>query len=97
MANKIIGEDTGVSMEYIHIILKRKLVPVWKKTNSKEIERIAQGLGGMMKGIENLPPTPQKYYKNMSRHSLMVCPVARLEMMALVNWTYALVENVVNN
>ena len=50
MANVIIDEYTGVSMEYIQLIKNLKHRPDWIKPFTNEIGRLYQGVGGRVEG-----------------------------------------------
>jgi hypothetical protein len=46
MANLVINEDTGASLEYRHLIQNDSTFTVWNKTAANEFGRLAQGVGG---------------------------------------------------
>ena len=54
MANAIIGEDTGIAMEYIHLIKYIRLGQVWIKYFANEICRIAQGVVVRVEGTDTM-------------------------------------------
>ena len=54
MANVIIDEYTGVSMEYIQLIKNPKHRPDWIKSFANEIGRLYQGVGGRVEGTDTI-------------------------------------------
>jgi hypothetical protein len=50
MANSIINEDTGNSLEYRHLIQDDSTFPVCNKAAANECGRLAQGIGGRIEG-----------------------------------------------
>jgi hypothetical protein len=50
MANAVINQDTGVSLEYLHLIQDETTFPVWNKAAANEFGRLAQGVGGRIEG-----------------------------------------------
>jgi hypothetical protein len=53
-ANTIIDPDTGASMEYRHLIKHPKYSKLWAHSFSNEIGRLAQGVGGRIKGTDTI-------------------------------------------
>jgi hypothetical protein len=53
-ANTIIDPDTGASMEYRHLIKHPKYSKLWEHSFSNEIGRLAQGVGGRIKGTDTI-------------------------------------------
>jgi hypothetical protein len=53
-ANTIIDPETGASMEYRHFIKHPKYSNIWSTSFSNEIGRLAQGVGGRIKGIDTI-------------------------------------------
>jgi hypothetical protein len=45
MANSVINEDTGASLEYRHLIKDTSTFTIWNKAASNEFGRLAQGVG----------------------------------------------------
>jgi hypothetical protein len=54
MANSVINEDTGASLEYCHLIQDNSTFPVWKKAAANEFGRLAQGVGGSIEGSRKI-------------------------------------------
>jgi hypothetical protein len=54
MANSVINEDTGASLEYRHIIQDDSIFPVWNKAAANEFGRLAQGIGGRIEGSNTI-------------------------------------------
>jgi hypothetical protein len=50
MANSVINEDTGASLEYRHLIQDDSTFTVWNKAEANEFGRLAQGVGGSIEG-----------------------------------------------
>jgi hypothetical protein len=50
MANSVINEETGASLEYRHLIQDETIFPVWNKAAANEFGRLAQGVGGRIEG-----------------------------------------------
>jgi hypothetical protein len=50
MANAVINEDTGASLEYRHLIQDETTFPVWNKAAANEFGRLAQAFGGRIEG-----------------------------------------------
>jgi hypothetical protein len=50
MANSVINEDTGASLEYHHIIKDDSTFPVWNTAAANEFGRLAQGVGDRIEG-----------------------------------------------
>jgi hypothetical protein len=46
MANDVINQDTGASLEYRQLVQDDTTFPVWNKAAANECERPAQGIGG---------------------------------------------------
>jgi hypothetical protein len=46
MANAVINQDTGASLEYRHLIQDEATFPVWNKAAENEFGRLAQRVGG---------------------------------------------------
>jgi hypothetical protein len=44
MANSVINEDTGASLEYRHLVQYNSTFPVWNKAASNEFGRLSQGV-----------------------------------------------------
>jgi hypothetical protein len=54
MANSVINEDTGASLEYRHLIQDDSTFPVWNKAAANEFGRLAQGFGGRLEGSNTI-------------------------------------------
>jgi hypothetical protein len=54
MANAVINEDTGASLEYRHLIQYETTFPVWNKAAANEFGRLAQGVGGRIEGSNTI-------------------------------------------
>jgi hypothetical protein len=54
MANAVINQDTGVILEYRHIIQDETTCPVWNKSAANEFGRLAQGVGGRIEGSNTI-------------------------------------------
>ena len=61
MANAVIDEDTGVSMEYMHIIKLPNHIPVWFKSFANEVYQLSQGVGVRMEVTDTIVSAPQQY------------------------------------
>jgi hypothetical protein len=54
MANAVINQDTGASLEYRHLIQDDTTFPFWKKAAANEFGRLAQGVGGRIEGSNTI-------------------------------------------
>jgi hypothetical protein len=54
MANGVINEDTGASLEYHHLIQDETTFSVWNKAAANEFGRLAQGIGGRIEGSNTI-------------------------------------------
>jgi hypothetical protein len=45
MANAVINQDTGASLEYRHLIKDEATFPVWNKSAANDFGRLTQGVG----------------------------------------------------
>jgi hypothetical protein len=54
MANSVINEDTGASLEYRHLIQNDSTFPVLNKAAANEFGRLAQGVGGRIEGSNTI-------------------------------------------
>jgi hypothetical protein len=50
MANAVINEDTGASLEYRHLIQDETAFHIWNKAAANECGRLTQGVGGRIEG-----------------------------------------------
>jgi hypothetical protein len=50
MANSVINEDTGASIEYRHLIKDDNTFTIWNKAAANEFGRLAQGVGDRIEG-----------------------------------------------
>jgi hypothetical protein len=60
MANSVINEDTGASLEYRHLIQDDSTFPVWNKAAANEFGRLAQGVGGRIEGSNTIFCIPRQ-------------------------------------
>ena len=63
IANSIIGEDIGVTLEYRHIVKKPKIRPVCMKSFTNEIVRLYQGVDGRVEVTEKNSTLQQYTWK----------------------------------
>jgi hypothetical protein len=54
MANDVINQDTGASLDYRHLIQDEATFSVWNKTAANEFVRLAQGVGGRIEGSNTI-------------------------------------------
>jgi hypothetical protein len=54
MANAVINQDTGDSLEYCQLIQDKTKTPVWNKAAANEFGRLAQGVGGRIEGSNTI-------------------------------------------
>jgi hypothetical protein len=54
MANNVINQDTGGSLEYLHLIQDENKFTVWNKAAANECGRLTQGVGGIIKGSNTI-------------------------------------------
>jgi hypothetical protein len=54
MANSVINEDTGASLEYRHLIKDDSTFPVWNKAAANEFGRLVQGVGDRIEGSNTI-------------------------------------------
>ena len=54
MANAVINEDTGASLEYRQLIQDEATFPIWNKAAANEFGRLAQGVGGRIEGSNTI-------------------------------------------
>jgi hypothetical protein len=54
MANAVINEDTGASLEYRHLIQDETTFLVWNRAAANECGRLAQGVGGTIEGSNTI-------------------------------------------
>jgi hypothetical protein len=54
MANAVINEDTGASLEYRHLIQDETTFPIWNKAAANEFGRLAQCVGGRIEGSNTI-------------------------------------------
>jgi hypothetical protein len=45
IANSVINEDTGASLEYLHLIIDYSTFTIWNKAAANDFVRLAQGVG----------------------------------------------------
>jgi hypothetical protein len=54
MANSVINEDTGASLEYRHLIKDDSTFTVWNKAAANEFGRLAQDVGDRIEGSNTI-------------------------------------------
>jgi hypothetical protein len=54
MANSVINEDTGASLEYRHLINDASTFTIWNQAAANEFGRLAQGLGNRIEGSNTI-------------------------------------------
>jgi hypothetical protein len=54
MANAVINQDTGASLEYHHLIQDGTTFPIWNKAAANDFGRLAQGVGGRIEGSNTI-------------------------------------------
>jgi hypothetical protein len=54
MANSVIKEETGASLEYRHIINDASTFTIWNEATANEFGRLAQGVGNRMNGSNTI-------------------------------------------
>jgi hypothetical protein len=54
MANSVINEDTGASLEYHHLIKDTSTFTIWNKAAANEFGRLAQGAGDRIEGSKTI-------------------------------------------
>jgi hypothetical protein len=54
MANSVINEDTGASIEYRHLINDASTFTIWNKAAANEFGRLAQGVGDRIEGSNTI-------------------------------------------
>ena len=54
MANAVLDGDTGEMLEYRQLLRHPKLGPAWNTSGANEIGRLAQGVGGRIKGTNTI-------------------------------------------
>jgi hypothetical protein len=64
MANSVINEDTGASLQYRHLIKDNSTFNIWNKAAVNEFGRLAQGVGDRIEGSNtffsfNAKPSPK--------------------------------------
>jgi hypothetical protein len=60
MANTVINQDTGASLDYRHLIQDETNFPVWNKAAANEFGRLAQGVGGRIEGPNTIFCIPRQ-------------------------------------
>jgi hypothetical protein len=54
MANAVINQYNGASLEYCHLIQDVTTLPVWNKAAANEFGCLAQGVGGRIEGYNKI-------------------------------------------
>jgi hypothetical protein len=54
MANAVINQDTGASLEYRRLIQDETTFSVWNKAAANEFGRLAQGVAGRIEGSNTI-------------------------------------------
>jgi hypothetical protein len=62
MANSVINEDTGASLEYCHLIKDDSTFTVWNKAAANEFGRLAQGVGDRIEGSNTIFLIPRQSF-----------------------------------
>jgi hypothetical protein len=62
MANSVINENTGSSLEYRHLIQDESTFPVWNNSAANEFGRLAQGVGGRIEGSNTFVSSNVRQY-----------------------------------
>jgi hypothetical protein len=60
MANSVINEETGASLEYRHLINDNSTFPFWNKATANEFGRLAQGVGERITGSNTIFFIPRR-------------------------------------
>jgi hypothetical protein len=58
MANSVINEETGASLEYRHLVNDASTFTIWNEAAANEFGRLAQGVGNRISDF--LYPTPSR-------------------------------------
>jgi hypothetical protein len=62
MANSVINEDTGASLEYRHLIKDNSTFTVWNKAAANEFGRLAQDVGDRIEGSNTIFLIPRQAF-----------------------------------
>jgi hypothetical protein len=54
MVKSVINEDTGASLEYLHLIKDTSTFTIWNKAAANEFGILAQGVGDRIEGSNNI-------------------------------------------
>jgi hypothetical protein len=54
MANSVINEETGASLEYRHLLNDASTFTVWNEAAANEFGRLAQGVGNRIDGSNTI-------------------------------------------
>jgi hypothetical protein len=60
MANAVINQDTGASLEYRQLIQDETTFPVWNKLSANEFGHLAQGVGRRIEGFNTILFIPRQ-------------------------------------
>jgi hypothetical protein len=60
MTNSVINEDTGASLEYLHLIKDTSTFTIWNKGAANEFGRLAQGVGDRIEGSNTILFIPRQ-------------------------------------
>jgi hypothetical protein len=76
IANAVINQDTGASLDYSHLIQDEATFPIWNKAAANEFDAWPKVLGEELKD-------PTQYFLSHSKK----CPKERLLLMDVLWWT----------
>jgi hypothetical protein len=79
MANSVINEETGASLEYRHLINYTSTFPIWNKAAANEFGRLAQGVGERITGSNTMffiprQAVPKGKIVTYGRFVVDICP-----------------------
>jgi hypothetical protein len=64
VANAVINQDIGTSLEYRQLIQDETTFPVWNKAAANKSGRLAQGVGGRIEGSKTIFLSHAKQYQD---------------------------------
>jgi hypothetical protein len=85
MANAVINQDTGASLEYHHHIQDEATFPVWNKAAANEFGRLAQCVGGRIEGSNTIFFIPRQAVPK-GKIGLMKTSIQALMACSLITW-----------
>jgi hypothetical protein len=79
MANAVINQDTGTSLEYRQLIQDDATFPIWNKSVANDFGRLSQGVGGRIEGYNTMffihhQSTPKGKVVNYVHFVVDICP-----------------------